>query len=170
MQSPSIIHESASDAYAALAHGEQLLIWACRTWTACAGAGHCPLCPIEREFGRLGIADAASALHALMCATATYATRSFEVHGPGCRMISADEIRLLRAAAAAQQDQLEPTLAHLQEWLPLAQAKLVLNPLRAFAVFLKNVGLELPARSSKAIFESGIVYPHDRAPASNTLH
>jgi hypothetical protein len=170
MQSPSIIHDSTPDTYLALAGGERLLIWACRTWAAWAGAGRCPLCPIEHEFGRLGIADAASALHALMCATATYATRPFQVHGPGCRMISADEVRLVRAAAAAQQDQLEPALAHLQEWLPLAQANLAFNALRAFAVILENIGLELPVRSRKAVLESGIDYPDVRPVASHTLH
>jgi len=170
MQSLSINPDNAPDTYAALANGERLLIWACRTWAACAGGGHCPLCPIEHEFGRLGIADAAYALHALMCTTATCATRPFQVHGPGCRMISADEIRLVRAAAAAQEDQREPALAQLLEWLPPAQANLVLNPLRAVALSLKNVGLELPVRSRKAVLESGIDYPDVRPPASNTLH
>ncbi len=170
MQSPSIVHDSTPDTYLALAGGERLLIWACRTWAARAGAGRCPLWPIEHEFGRLGIADAAHPVHALMCASATYATRSFQVHGPACRMLSADETRLVRAAAAAQQDQLEPALAHLQEWLPLAQANLAFNVLRAFAVLLRNIGLELPVRSRTAVLESGIDYPDVRPPASNALH
>ena len=170
MQSASVVDNTGHETYAALAHSERLLLWACRTWAAWVGAGHCPLCPIEHEFGPLGIADAASALHALMCTTATSATRAFEVHGPGCQHISGDEIRLLRAAAAAQQGQLEPALAHLQEWLPPAQANLALKPLRAFAASLKSVGLNLPVRSSKAIFESGIVCSGDRAPTSTTLH
>jgi hypothetical protein len=84
-------------------------------------------------------------------------------------MISADEIRVLRAAAAAQKDQLEPALAQLQEWLPLAQANLALNLLRVFAVFLKRIGLDLPVRPGEAILESGIVCPRDRA-SSTTLH
>jgi hypothetical protein len=58
----------------------------------------------------------------------------------------------------------------LQEWLPPAQANLALNPLRAFAASLKSVGLNLPVRSSNAIFESGIVCSGDRAPTSTTLH
>ena len=97
MQSASIVYNTGPGTYAALANSERLLIWACRIWVASVGAGRCPLCPIEHEFDRLGIADAASALHALMCATATSATRAFEVHGPGCQHLSRDEIRLLRA-------------------------------------------------------------------------
>jgi hypothetical protein len=84
--------------------------------------------------------------------------------------MSGDEIHLLRAAAAAQQGQLEPALAHLQEWLPPAQANLALNPLRAFAACLKSVGLDLPVRSNKTILETGIVCPADLAPTSTTLH
>jgi hypothetical protein len=170
MQSAPVVYNTSQESYAALAHSERLLLWACRTWTVWVGAGRCPLCPIEHEFGALGIVDAASALHALMCTTATSATRAFEVHDPGCQHISGDEIRLLRAAAAAQHGQLEPALAYLQEWLPPAQANLALNPLRAFAASLKSVGLNLPVRSSKAIFESGIVCSGDRAPTSTTLH
>ena len=67
MQSASVVDNTGHETYAALAHSERLLLWACRTWAAWVGAGHCPLCPIEHEFGPLGIADAASALHALMC-------------------------------------------------------------------------------------------------------
>jgi hypothetical protein len=170
MQSASIGYDTTPEPYAALAHGERLLLWACRTWAAWAGAGRCPLCPIEHEFDRLGIGDAASALHAVMCATATSATRAFAIHGPACQHISEDEIRLLRAAAAAQQGQLEPALVHLQEWLPVTQANLALNPLRAFAEYLKRVGLDLPVRSHKAFLESGIVWPGDCTPTSTTLH
>lgn len=170
MQSASIVYNTDPGTYAALANSERLLIWACRIWVASLGSGRCPLCPIEHEFDRLGIADAASALHALMYATATFATRAFEVHGPGCQHISRDEIRLLRAAAAAQQGDLEPALAHLQEWLPLAQADLALSPLRALGVFLKSVGLDFPIRSNKALFESGIVCSDDCARMSTTLH
>jgi hypothetical protein len=110
MQSVSAVYNTGHETYAALAHSERLLLWACRTWAAWVGAGHCPLCPIEHEFGPLGIADAASALHALMCTTATSATRAFEVHGPGCQHISGDEIRLLRAAAAANRVNSNPRL------------------------------------------------------------
>jgi hypothetical protein len=170
MPPASTVHDTTPEPYAALAHGERLMLWACRTWATWAGAGHCPLCPIEHEFDRIGIADAASALHALMCATVNSTIRAFEVHGPGCQRISADEIRLLHAAAAAQHGQLESALAQLKEWLPLAQADLALNQLRAFAASLKSVGLDLPVRSNKAIVESGIVYPGDGAPTSTTLH
>jgi hypothetical protein len=170
MQSASIVPNMSHETYAALTHSERLLLWACRTWAAWVGAGRCPLCPIEHEFGPLGIAEAASALHALMYTTATSATRAFEVHGPRCQHISGDEIRLLRAAAAAQQGQLELALACLQEWLPPAQANLALNPLRAFAASLRSVGLNLPVRSSKTICESGIACSGDRAPTSATLH
>jgi hypothetical protein len=170
MQPASIVHDNTPEPYAALAHGERLTLWACRTWAAFAGAGHCPLCPIEHEFDRIGIVDAASALHALMCVTATSATRAFEIHGPGCRHISGDEARLLHATAAAQHGELESARAQLQEWLPLAQADMVLNQLRVFAASLKSVGLDLPVRSHETILESGIVCSARGAPTSTTLH
>jgi hypothetical protein len=170
MQSTSIVYNTGPGTYAALANSERLLIWACRIWVASVGAGRCPLCPIEHEFDRLGIADAASALHALMCATATSATRAFEVHGPGCQHLSRDEIRLMRAVAAAQQGDLDPALTHLQEWLPPAQADLALSPLRALGLFLRSAGLNFPIRTNNSLFESGTVCPADFPPTSTTLH
>jgi hypothetical protein len=52
MQSAPVVYNTSQESYAALAHSERLLLWACRTWTVWVGAGRCPLCPIEHEFGR----------------------------------------------------------------------------------------------------------------------
>jgi hypothetical protein len=94
----------------------------------------------------LGIVDAASVLHQVLCATATSAMRPFEVHCVRFTQVSLDEALLLWAAAAAQQDQLDIALAYLQDWLPMEHAKRSVGALCVFSTLVKTIGLVFPLR------------------------
>jgi hypothetical protein len=143
----------ANSPISSLDESERLVVWSCRTWVTCVGAALCPICPLEHEFNRRGIADAASALHTVLYETATSATRSFEVPCTRHARISTDEVLLLRSAAAAQRDQFTAALVYLQDWLPPYNAKRSMRVLCVFGTLMMVGELILPLRSELAGFQ-----------------
>jgi hypothetical protein len=137
----------AVDRFAALDAAEQLVVWGCRRWVAAVRGEHCPVAVLTPSFERFGVGEAALSLDALLRVTARTALGRFEVRCCRCPQVSADELRLVAAAAAAQQGDAGLTRARLAGWLDRQGVSFALAPTRGLAILLASAGLVLPLRS-----------------------
>ena len=74
------------------------------------------------------------------------AEREPDIAPSGCRMLSADEGRVLQLVAMLQRRHAADALVILQHWLAPAAARLALKPARALAEGLADRGLIVPPR------------------------
>jgi hypothetical protein len=144
MHALSADHIETVDAFASLALPEQLLIGGVRAWVACCRAETCPMAVLRTTFGRFGAIDAAASVDAFMSCAVRTAIRCIEVRCPRCPGLTDDELRLLHAAAAAQQHDLAEARTDLEHWLPERAAYWALGPLCGFGSLLAQAGLFLP--------------------------
>ncbi|MDC7787665.1 hypothetical protein PQJ75_19555 [Rhodoplanes sp. TEM] len=156
------------DRFAALDGPEQLVVWGCRTWVVAMREGRCPVAVLRPTFLRAGVEDATLSLDALLRVTARMAVRRFEVRCRRCPQLSADELRLVAAAAAAQQGDLPATRARLGAWLDAEGVGFALPPIRGLATLFFRAGLVLPQRD--AVDAVLAMAAHAGAAQSCTLH
>ncbi|RAI44001.1 hypothetical protein [Rhodoplanes roseus] len=141
------LDEFSVDRFAALDGPEQLVVWGCRSWVVAVRDGRCPVAVLKPTFLRAGVEDATLSLDALLRVTARMAVRRFEVRCRKCPQLSADELRLVAAAATAQVGDLRATRARLAAWLEPDGISFAMPPLRGLATLFARAGLVLPVRS-----------------------
>lgn len=138
----------AIDRFAALEAAEQLVVWGCRNWVAAVRQERCPVAVLVPSFEQFGVGEAVLSLDALLRVTAQTALGRFEVHCRKCPQVSADELRLVAAAAAAQHGDVGLTRARLAGWLDRQGVSFALAPTRGLAVLFAQAGLVLPLRAA----------------------
>ncbi len=90
----------------ALSAGERLFIWGFRA-KARSGSAVPTAADIQEVYDYFGVGDAVRSLEAIIDIFACTAHTAIEVHCPTCPRMSESERAILRAIAAAQQNELE---------------------------------------------------------------
>ena len=134
------------DRFASLEAPEQLVVWGCRSWVVAMREGRCPIDVLQPTFMRAGVEDAVLSLDAILRVTARMAVRRFEVRCRACPQLSADELRLVAATAAAQSGDVAATRGRLAAWLDRDGIAFALAPTRGLATLFARAGLVLPVR------------------------
>jgi hypothetical protein len=133
---------------------ERLFIWGLRATVRRYKNGKPAIAEVQRALGEYGVEAAAPSLDALVQAFALTAHTPIEVHCTCCPCVSSGEWSLLKAAAAAQQDDLETARRELERWLPGVAADWVLAPMCGLGGLFQAAGLRLPLREAEAIIPS----------------
>lgn len=153
----------------ALSAGERLFIWGFRA-KARSGSAVPTAADIQEVYDYFGVGDAVRSLEAIIDIFACTAHTAIEVHCPTCPRMSESERAILRAIAAAQQDELERAREQFECWLPPAGADWALAPVRGLATIFRMADLFLPDRHGRAVEHKRTMAMKSWLVGSPTLH
>ena len=128
----------------ALALSERFMLWTFRSWACCCRARRLPAEPVVSAFANIGAPAAAVALDDAMTRLVLATTRPLKVHCPPHEGLSADEQRLVAAAAAAQRHDRDDLARLFADVLPPPASALVGRSLMELGAAIAMVGILLP--------------------------
>jgi hypothetical protein len=159
--------QTPTDVMPRLDEGERLFLWGFRTIARHLRCECQAGVVIRQAYEQFVVDDAVASLEMLIEAFAYTAHTAIEVHSPDCPCVSACEMSLLRAMAAAQSGDLDAARRQFEVWLPELAADWILGPARGLGTIFQDAGLTFSERKSGMQEEANGNRPMPRWPAGS---
>jgi hypothetical protein len=160
----------------ALGFAGQLLTWGLRNWVRAFKSDLDFEAATEGTFTRFGLTVSATALDRAMSLLAAATTRMIDIRCVPCRYLSPDELTLIDAVAAAQQEGYFLATVALRKLVPGTAARAMLPYVVELARDLQAAGMRVqpitPAMlaAAEAIAVQAASAPGEAVPSGRTLH